>query len=98
MRSHGAFKGSQHEHGRLRAQFEHVEAYPIVLQHALVQKLHHLVHEDMGRGRRLCQFGDLGTNFLDSRSNRHQRNLNSRSRIRNRGIVPDGNLPDSFRH
>ena len=36
VRGHGAYKGVQHQHGRLGAGFEHVEANPVVLQHALV--------------------------------------------------------------
>src|SRR5260370_14290677 len=97
VRRHGPFEGIEHEHGRLRSRFEHVEAHPVVFEHALVQKLDHLLHENMDRGRRLCQFGDLVTNFLDPRSYGHQTNLNSRSRIRDWGNGPNGNLTDSFR-
>src|ERR1700691_6405248 len=45
MWSHGSHKSAQHQRGRLSARFEHVKTNPVVLKHALVQKLADTFHQ-----------------------------------------------------
>jgi hypothetical protein len=71
MRRHSAFELAQHQHWRPSARFEHVEAHPVIFQHALVQELHHRPHELLAAGDSLRNLSDLVADFFDSASCGH---------------------------
>src|SRR5690242_5088449 len=75
MRRHGALQGPQDQHAGLRVHrflLQHVEAHPVVLEHAIVQQLHYFPHQVIHRARRLIEPVDLVLNFRDLGSSRHR--------------------------
>src|SRR5579871_4631906 len=65
VRRHRPDKRVQHQYRRLRAGFQHVEADPVVFEHALVQYLAHAMHEFFRSWHRTGQLRDLVTNLFD---------------------------------
>ena len=72
MRRHGTLERSQHQHGRLGTRFEHVETHPVIFQHALMQHLHHRLHEFLSVGYCPGQLGKLVADLFDSAGRGHK--------------------------
>jgi hypothetical protein len=94
---HRAFEGAEDQHRRLGARFKHVKAHPVVLQHSVVQELHHRLHEFLRRSGRLRELCHFGADFFDSCGHGMIEILTQRSEFPGASHRNAGNLSDSLR-
>src|SRR5579863_1034384 len=105
VRRHGALEGSEREHGRLRTHLQHIEADPVVFQHAVVQQLDHLLHQVLRGERGRGKLAHFVADFFHPAGNGHKKNITSvgaswefGTKLGTRtGTKNGGNLPDSLR-